>query len=95
MEKLKKTAAAAKRSTLSKNGVNKISTMPKSGVDANGAASKKPLLIHGGSRSKAVHVIAEKATAAEIRKALGIKRESTERIRKIIRELEEKNWQLD
>jgi SOS response regulatory protein OraA/RecX len=40
-------------------------------------------------------VVAERATASEIRKALGIKRENTERIRQIIRDLEEKNWQID
>jgi hypothetical protein len=41
------------------------------------------------------HIIAEKATASEIRKALGISRETTERVRQIIRELEEKDWQVD
>jgi hypothetical protein len=41
------------------------------------------------------HVIVVKATASEIRKALGIKRETTERVRQIIRDLEEKNWQVD
>ncbi len=46
-------------------------------------------------RPKFEHVIVEKATASEIRKALGIKREATERVRQIIRDLEDKNWQVD
>lgn len=40
-------------------------------------------------------VVAEKATASEIRKALRIKPENTQRIRQVIRDLEAKNWPVD
>jgi len=97
MQKLKKAAAEPKRvmsAASTKNGASRKPAKAKSRVGTNGSTTRKPLLIHGGPRSKAVHVT-EKATAREIYKALGVKSETVKRVQQIIRDLEAKSWQVD
>lgn len=99
MHKLKRKSTAtksAKSSVLTRNGASKKTKKSKlvGGKKLYTVRDAKGRFVDIQAYERA-HVIAEKATASEIRKALGITRETTERVRQIIRDLEEKNWQVD
>jgi len=94
MQKLKKAAAETKRSALNKNGVNRKPAKTKSRIGTNSSATIKSRRVEPWPRPRAIHVT-EKATAREIEKALGIKRDTIKRVERIMHDLEAKNWRVD